>query len=200
MRIELQYALTVDDLHEFQYAIPRITKTLPAPKGIKWGAVIGWGIVFGIVLLMFLYRHEANPRPPAAGAPEPKSGWPIIAGFWLTAFVLVWWFVFRPRFFKSAAKKALVNNPTFGNLRQVMATEECLTISEPTASFNMAWTHFILFGETENLFVLMASRDVGFPIPKRAFVSPDQMNEFRTFARDHIGNVSAGFPVQPSRA
>lgn len=92
-----------------------------------------------------------------------------------------------------------MNDPQMGKRLDVTLSDEHATFRTETETSTKVWTHFTHFGETEALFVLIVSGATSQLIPKRAFGSPQELEEFRGFALAHVGNVPVGFPVQAVR-
>ena len=90
-------------------------------------------------------------------------------------------------------------NPLLSQPRTMELSDEGLTLRTETFSSVRVWSHFLFFYETPIAFLLFDSSRSAEILPKRAFATPDQLNEFRAFAQSHIGNSPIGFPVQPSR-
>lgn len=204
MNIRLEYSLTPEDHIEFQRAFPDTPKRLPAKTPPKYlsPSFWGWVVILGFAVSMFIVFRVRMPVPLAAPAPKPPNPEPgiMVALPYLLILALVLSYVFlRLRFPKSAIKKAFDRDPRLAERQQVTLCDEHATFRTETASSVFIWTHFTHFAETKTLFVLLVSQTAAQLIPKRAFGSPQEMEEFRGFALAHVGNTPIGFPVQVER-
>lgn len=203
MLIEISYSLTADDLQEFQRGYARIAKAMPRvkkPRGRM--AMVGWvTILVAAVVLFTLFHNDPSAAAPVL-APTPQkenyfSAFLMNAFPYCLLFLFIWIFLIRGRFSKAAARRVLEENEHMADPQRVVLEETGVTIETQTSTTVMKWTHFPHFSETQNLFLLMVSQQSAQLIPKRAFASPAEINEFRGFAQAHIGNATIGFPVLP---
>jgi len=203
MRIEIDYSLTVDEVHEFQRAFPKIVKALPRVNKVRIsGSMWGWIIILAAAIMMSMLLE--NVREPAPVPAAPVSDHPLRNMIWdilpyALVFVVIWVYFLRTQYSKAAAKKTIENDPMLAERQHITFADEGLNMQGPTTSTFSVWTHYIHFAETENLFVLLITRQTAQIFPKRAFASQAEQDEFRGFAQAHVGNTPIGFPVQPAK-
>jgi hypothetical protein len=196
VNIHLQYSLTPEDLIEFERTSARISKKL-AGEGSQIGltrSLVGWLVILVTAITLFLLFHKPAPRP-AAPAPNRSFDWFSFMPYGVV-FLLIWGSFFRVRYSRTAMRKAFKNDPRLSERQEVTLCEEHATFCTETATNILSWMHFLHFAETKTLFVLMVSRTSAQLIPKRAFGSPEEMEELRGYALANVGNKPVGLPVQ----
>jgi len=70
-------------------------------------------------------------------------------------------------------------NPSLFGMRTVTFDDDGVKSDSQIAHIEIKWSSFVKFKETKNLFLLYQTRDVVGITPKRAFPSPDAVEQFR---------------------
>ncbi|HVS72190.1 MAG TPA: YcxB family protein [Phycisphaerae bacterium] len=204
MDIRLQFTLTPDDYCDFQFAYmkhrrsltPRNARGMRSPRLIFWGALVLIMVIF--ICFMVLVTPPSAPGAAAAPAPPPippgqaiLEMLPFPVFFIMVAGLVIW--VGRSKFlYRRFAPQVL----RVGEPKTAEITDGQLTVQEPGATSVFQWNYFMRFIETRSSFLLFTIPRGAHILPKRAFTSPAELNEFRAFAQAHVGNVPIGFPVQ----
>jgi hypothetical protein len=72
-------------------------------------------------------------------------------------------------------------NPQLFEMRTVTFTDEGVKSEKATGNIEAKWSSFENFKETKNLFLTYQSKDVVGMVPKRAFLNPEDIAQFRKF-------------------
>ena len=72
-------------------------------------------------------------------------------------------------------------NPQLFEMRTVTFTDEGVKSEKATGNIEAKWSSFQKFKETKNLFLTYQSKDVVGMVPKRAFSSSEDIEQFRNF-------------------
>jgi hypothetical protein len=198
VNINLQFTLNADDLTEFQRSFANISKGVPRPDHRARGQimVVGWVLVLTIAVgLFFIMRNDPRPATVPASRSTPMGMIVSVLQFVFLGFI-IWFFVIRLLFSKSVGKRMLRKNPQLAERQEFTLAEQNITSRTATSTTTTQWSHFVHLAETKSLFVLLSGGQVSLMLPKRAFASPQEIDEFRGFAQAHIGNTPIGFPVQ----
>jgi hypothetical protein len=201
MNIELEYTLKAEDIAEFTMAYLKIARKI-IPRSRYWAAqaiplIAAIFVAIGIAVTLQIAQDPS----PAARDLVPNTILALLP--WVLIVLCVITFLFRRRLrgviFRQSAQRKMAASSDLAQLQQVKLSETGLIAQSPTAHSSCTWAHFLLFAETEHLFVLFTSLRLPLILPKRAFPSAEAMQEFRGFAQAHVGNQPIGFPVQPAK-
>jgi hypothetical protein len=77
-------------------------------------------------------------------------------------------------------------NPRLYGKRTVTFDDEGLTSDSDIAHVEIKWTSFEKFKETKNLFLIYQTKDVAGITPKRAFPSPEAVEQFRSLLASKV--------------
>jgi hypothetical protein len=195
----VQYEYTLEDLNEAGRAHAKaMGKGFEAnrsrlPRQLFWVASIGLAVVF----FMLMQRNtpiQGTPPiiPPPNQSPYLRILVLIIPGLLMVGYI---WFLLRSR--SEAARRVWDNEPSLQLRRTLDADRSRVIIDNGQTRIERKWNSFRRFIESPNLFLLYTS-DYAFDIvPKRAFASPAQVDEFRRLLEQQIQPPTGGFPVQP---
>lgn len=207
MNTRLEFSLTPDDYVEFNqtYAKHRRSLAPPDQRGLlRWTNVFVILAVVGIVLADVLGSVFLQPAAPAPAVPPPPRADPIselitpILPYLLVfglAFVGFLWLRRSGYLYRRLASWST----RLGEPKIMVITDDKLTLREPGMVMEAEWSYFMRFVESRNCFLLFSTARAAHILPKRAFGSAQEMEEFRGFALAHVGNTPIGLPVQPPK-
>lgn len=205
MHIRLQYALTPDDFMEFQRAYLKFRKSLSPARRFSGAALMLWLVIILLVLVIYCIMTLFSPAPaaPAPAAPAAPQSLRELALSLLPAVIavaLIYGFLLWLRRSKLLYRRYIDEMQKLRENHETEITDPGITIRQTGCVTTMEWTYFIRFVETRNTLLLFTSGRIGHILPKRAFASEEQLQQFRSFAQAHIGNQPIGFPVQLQQA
>ena len=121
-----------------------------------------------------------------AGAEVTISSSDIVVGLMLPV-VFIFVFYGAPYF---AAKSAYKSSANFHHAILWVLTEEVVTQEVATGRGEYLWSTFIKVRETRELFLFYVQKNLAYPIPKRAFANPQEIEGFCALIRRHVENVA----------
>jgi hypothetical protein len=191
MQIRLQVSLTVDDYLESQQELRRqerlslYGKQPPKPAFRKptWVLV---GVLAAI--LYFGLGITAALQGNGTGVFSVRAILTILCGIVAIALYALRRKIWN-RILQWSVKDGLPKqlDVTLGDASMEIRTE--------TTTTSMTWNHFVKVSETEHLFLLMNETKGCHLLPKRAFGTAQELDEFRRFAQARVGREVNGFPV-----
>jgi hypothetical protein len=96
-------------------------------------------------------------------------------------------------------KDRWANDPRLRQPVRVTVNEDEISWSAPASRVQLKWYGIQDVSETRRLILLHRSPHDFIPIPKRAFASPDALNQFRGILSEKVPGRSKGFPVVRNR-
>jgi hypothetical protein len=128
--------------------------------------------------------------------PTAGNGWvdmlvPFIP--WLLVFGFLWFFVFR-----RLTRRMYMAQPSLMRPKTLELSDDEATVSDELSRLTYKWPAFVRFIETRNLFLMYVSEVMFHIVPKRAFDSQCELDEFRQKLREWADARSQGFPVLPA--
>ena len=119
------------------------------------------------------------------------------------SFIILFFFLLYKPFMKWCAKLI----PGFLNARRLIISEECLIEQTSAAEIKVKWNQIATLEETDNALYFFLNQSAAFIIPKRAFLSPAEVQIFLAFSRrswevghggQHLPAIDAGtWPPPP---
>jgi hypothetical protein len=198
VKISLQFTLTPEDVAEYTSAHLKMARSI-IPRRRYWIArAFPWitAALVGVGLFVLFQIGRDSSTDERDYIPNLVLSWLP----WVMAVAVLCALLFRERLvrfiFRDLAKHRFKESSHVQQQQEVSISDSTLTWKSETAVSTCAWTHFIHLGESRNLFVLYVTFRLAQILPKRAFASQAQMDEFRAFALAHVGNEVVGFPVQ----
>ena len=196
MNIHLRFSVTADDYVEFHREMERLAKMTatgrepPKPAFTK----LTWVLVATLGAILYLgLGATAAMQGLDTGAFSVRTIVSILCGGGLIAL-----YVMRRRFWEWIIRQAAKRDLSLAVKQEVTLRDTGIETRSETMTTNQAWNHFTGFAETQGLFLLMVTNNSGQLLPKRAFESPEEMEEFRGFALARVGREVIGFPVVQS--
>jgi hypothetical protein len=111
-----------------------------------------------------------------------EPGHPLTFPLFLGAFMLI----FMPYSMIVLPRTAFKKQPTLSAPQTFAVGPEGITVDSPLFRGSDAWAMYANFSESKHLFMLYLSTRMFRVIPKRAFTSTEQMEEFRRLIAQHI--------------
>ena len=88
-------------------------------------------------------------------------------------------------------------DPTVHTPRTLTPYAEGIAIADPFSQTHARWQAFVAFDETKDLFLLYVGRFMPYIIPKRAFPTQAEVDQFRALCQHSISPRPAAFPILP---
>jgi hypothetical protein len=196
----VEYQLTFEEYAEGMVYIRKSVRRRQPGMNILGRILIGWGIFLGLGVMLFLLLKRGGAPVTATSTPLPirSTGLlELILPFlpWIAVFGFVWVFIFR--LIRGQTKRTWNQNPSLHRVRKMTVTDEGLVQVDSTAEQRTAWTHYLRFEETPNLFLLFSTHYLALIIPKRICTDSTQLNQFRSHLARNISGPTGAFPVIP---
>jgi hypothetical protein len=160
--------------------------------------------VLGVIGTM-VQRTVIITTPQGAPVPPPPSQdffsnvvLPVLPWFLIFGFI---WFVFF-RMVRNQPRRAYDAQPYFHRTQNLELLDHGLLIYDSTAKHELQWSHFTRCVESLNLMMLYIGGLSFYIVPKRAFTSPEGLNEFRRRVQESVADwkslsLPSAFPVVP---
>ena len=178
-------------------------KQLVAAKARQVTLLQGVGVVAAIMVFSLLFWSTQAPWRDSN--PEENRHWQTIVHTAAYTIMAMYWIMAASRWIRarrqswiSACRKAFAQNPDLGQVQNVELTDEYFTVSITHSKTRLEWPGFIRMFETAGSFFLYTTPGAALILPKRAFGSSAEMDEFRGMAQARVGNEPGGFPVLPA--
>ena len=193
------FEYTIDDLQEALTAHRKASSRTKSTRIFpRWA---GWALFGGLAVLLLLMQFRpttVQPTPPIVAPPNQSAIQNVLLPIvpWLLIFVCIWLFVFfwNRRW---AASHVWRSQPSLQLRRTLDADPSRLIIDDGQTRVEKKWNSVRTFVETANLFLLYTADHAFDMVPKRAFASPAQVDEFRTLLEQQVQPPTGGFPIQP---
>jgi hypothetical protein len=195
--IHLQFALTADDFIECRREVHRLAQEGPAGKArtkpsfsrFTWALVA----ILAVILIVGLSLSQGRSASRTGQGQAFPTG-AIVACLVTAGLILL--YALRHRIWEHIFRRAFKNSPGLADAQEATLCDADLTVRTETMTTTQSWNHFTRFVESEGLFLLLIPTHPAQMLPKRAFGSAQEVDEFRGFALAHVGNTPLGFPVQ----
>jgi hypothetical protein len=102
-------------------------------------------------------------------------------------------FVVIPYMTNTSLRSALLKRPRMSQTISITASDDGLQIYTHDDDGREKWTDYCAYIETADFFLLYFDSRLYRPIPKRAFRSPAELDEFRNLVVEKIGAVRTGW-------
>lgn len=143
---------------------------------------------FGLILIVFgFFVYMQSGRNTNINLPVSLLMCVIFAGL-VGGLFYVLRKVTDPWITKRAITKQYESSPIMQNEMEYTITDEYLESSNPLSGGRIAWDGIIKAIESETEFLLYASSKFSNFLPKRIFVSAEQMDIFRSLVREKLGD------------
>jgi hypothetical protein len=212
--MHVEFIYTPEDLAAATKAAAALPKSANAKNSLKFGrGVFGWLLFIGLATMLFMVLNAGNQRSknpsrggggggsPAATPSAPMTGNDVMSNVvlpfvpWLLIFLFIWFFVFRQ--LRKSGFRAIADDPQFQQVQSLDVDADGVRLATPLAETRWKWANFSGMSETpELLFVHLRERTV-LVIPKRAFSTPEQLDEMRSTIRANVSEHTGAFPVLP---
>jgi len=158
--IHLQFQLTPQDYVRANWVSYRSAR-------LMW---VIWIFLGPFMLLAGIYRYFDEVGHPLT--------FPLFLG-WIFMIIFPLTLIISPR---TAFKK----QPSLAAPQTFTASSDGIIVKSPLFSGNDAWSMYVSFVESKDMFLLYLSPRMFRMIPKRAFQSDEQMQEFRRLVAQHV--------------
>ena len=167
-----------------------------------WASVAGWVFILSVFVLIYVLYHDSAPvhtrraapgGAPSVARPVSPEQWLSAAVPWVIAGAVVTMVIWRMRQRAATSRGEMAAKMGY---QTIELTQETVTVTTAYSRTEHQWLAFTRFCESANLFVLYLGDNLGHVIPKRAFASPADADEFRALATANIQPMTHGFPVE----
>jgi len=170
MNIVLDYDVTRSDVYSAGLRHSRISP-------LKWVR-----LVMGAILVLL-----ALPELLAATEVIPGRGSATVAIFFVLLAILI---QYTPRLDAYFLVRRFFSNPVLGKSIHAEMTDESLNSTSEAGTGRLGWKTITKWTESAEVFLLMVYKGYYVPIPKRAFQSEAQIEEFRQFLTSRMGKAA----------
>jgi hypothetical protein len=196
----IQFQWTYEEFREGLRAI-----RLGGKRDVKAGrGIFGWVLFIGLAVMLFVVL-QSNKRPPGAGASPGPTGsgdgpwylqfWVFVPGGVFVAFLIA----FAVAVVRGG-RRAFDREPIYHRMHTVHIGADGISLTNAVEQTSIRWEGYVKFGESANVFLLFTSKNSAQIIPKRAFATPADVEEFRAYATARIAPPTSAFPVLPPKA
>ena len=209
--MHVEFIYTPEDIAAAAKAAAALPKSANAKNSFKFGrGVFGWLLFIGLAIMLFMVLNAGNQRSnnpsrgggsPAAAPSAPMTRYDFLSDFvvpfvpWILIFFFIWFFVFRQ--LRKYGFRTIADDPQFQQVQSLDVDADGVHLATPLAETRWKWANFSGMSETpELLFVHLRDRSV-LVIPKRAFSTPQQLDEMRATIRANVSEHTGAFPVLP---
>jgi hypothetical protein len=183
-------------------AVAVLKPATPVKKSTFSMEMVGWILILVVAIVIFVIFHKdkSAPAAPPAVAPGPAPNLFLTIFLNILPYSLIFFFIWF--FFLRQIRKNLItakqydNDPFHLQERTVELLETGIRVSLPHERHDFDWMAYqrIVVGET--LLLLYTGTQMYQIVPRRAFVSNEQLEEFVRAVQTHVPDRRAGaFPV-----
>ena len=184
--ITFQY--TFDEYAEALTAIQKTTRQILTPKT----GVTGFLWMIATVAAFYVALHIST---------DDRTGaslvWAILAPFLPCLIFFVFATIHIRRLHRNQFRAMWEADPTVHTPRTLTPYAEGIAIADPFSQTHARWQAFVAFDETTNLFLLYVGRFMPYIIPKRAFPTQQDADQFRALCQHSISRPQTAFPILP---
>jgi hypothetical protein len=198
MHIVLEFNLTPEDLYNYRKVYPELSKGIdigPPMRKPKY-LLLGWAAILAIAIAIFVVFHREPTTGGATAAPNvPDEGgwlryWP-----WAVPFTAALAYFFWQNGNRARVHREFSRNQSLSKAQRLELTDEAMIARSLTGMASIAWSNFVRFGESQELFLLFRDWKSAHVIPKRVFASQADVDLLRGYLQARVGNKPIGFPV-----
>ena len=183
-------------LEEYRKGLRQLNRAVVRRTGLRRN-LIGLVVVFvAIMVADSFFTGQSTPAAATSPVAPASSVWvdvllPLVPWVLIFLFLMV---VFRV--LRGIPRKSFDETPGLHSVHRVVLNDEGFSIENQFASSRVQWAGFIRFEETPvYLFFYLGPRQAHM-VPKRAFVSVDNVNAAVQLAKSRIAAPISAFPVQ----
>ena len=113
--------------------------------------------------------------------------------------VVIVWFVGLPLLTRWSSARMLRTTPSFQGELEYSFTSAGMKVRSPVSSAEITWATFVRAVESKEFFLLFHNKQIASFLPKSAFGSADEQQEFRSLVSDQLGDRASWQAVSIAR-